>query len=356
MNMNRREFMRLSAMAAAATALPGALRAADGKGEIRAMLFHLGHNMWSEWLPAELMTPEFVKPRFLPDTELRFEEESWRRLVGRMAEKKVNMVVLDLGEGLAYPSHPELAVNGSWSPDRMKAEVARLKGLGIEAIPKLNFSATHDGWLKQYGNMLTHPQWYAVVKDVIRDVAEIFGTPRFLHIGFDEENTDHSNDRNYFVMRKGELWWHDFLYTVKTVEDLGIRPWCWSDYGWDHKEYFTRCPKSVVQSNWYYDESYGGFDPEKYAAKSQKERLVQFWQLEKAGFDQIPCGTNWIGWRRRELKIGADDVIGSLVKLGREVIAPERRLGFMMAPWARTDREHEAFNLKAIDLLADAVG
>jgi len=32
----------------------------------------------------------------------------------------------------------------------MKDEIARLKGLGLEPIPKLNFSACHDAWLKDY--------------------------------------------------------------------------------------------------------------------------------------------------------------------------------------------------------------
>ena len=352
--MTRRDFVKTAAGAAAVSVMPSVLRAADGREAIRAMLFHLGHNMWSEWLPPELMKPEFVGKGHWPDFELKFETESWERLVARMVERKINLVVLDLGEGIVYPSHPELAVKGSWSPDRMKEEVVRLKGLGIEAIPKLNFSATHDGWLKQYGLQLTQPAWYAVVRDVIRDVAEIFGRPRFFHIGFDEENVGHAGGLNYFVMRKGELWWHDFLYTVKCVEDCGSRPWVWSDHGWGDMTYFTRCPKSVVQSNWYYDEAHGGFDPKTNKTDDHK-RLIEFWNLEKAGFDQIPCGTNWVGWKRKQENCGADDVMSSLVKLGREVIAPERLLGFMMAPWARTDRAHEDWNLRGIDLLAEAL-
>ena len=83
---------------------------------------------------------------------------------------------------------------------------------------------------------------------------------------------------------------HDYLHLVRTVERLGARPWCWSDYGWRHPEFLKRSPKSVVMSNWYYDEWYGGFDP-KTNKTSDLERLVQFWDLEKAGFDQLPCGS-----------------------------------------------------------------
>jgi hypothetical protein len=45
---------------------------------------------------------------------------------------------------MVYPSHPELAVKGSWSPEKMKSELARLRALGLEPIPKRNFSASHD--------------------------------------------------------------------------------------------------------------------------------------------------------------------------------------------------------------------
>ena len=82
-----------------------------------------------------------------------------------------------MGEALAYPSHPELAVKGSWSPEKMRAEVARLKAIGIEAIPKLNFAATHDGWLKDYHRMLSTPEYYRVVSDTIRDAIEAVKLP-----------------------------------------------------------------------------------------------------------------------------------------------------------------------------------
>ncbi len=336
-------------------AAPAAVPPWNGQDKIKAMLLHLGHNMWCEWLPDDVQGVAQIFPRYVPDTTLRSRDDLWRRVTARMAERGLNMLVIDIGEGLVYPSHPELAIAGSWSPDRLRDEVVRLRGLGIEAIPKLNFSATHDGWLKHYHRMLTTPPYYEVVRDLIGDVTEVFGTPRFFHLGYDEETTAHSPDRNYFVMRTGEMWWHDFLYTVKCVEDRGCRPWMWSDYAWDHDDFFSRCPKSVVQSNWYYDESHGGFDLAANTTSDHK-RLETFWKLEKAGFDQIPCGTNWVGWKRREENCGADDVIGRLVRLGRDVISDGHLLGFMMAPWKSCDTEENTqTNLRGVDLFADAL-
>ena len=352
-----------AAVAAAGCATKQPLARYVAPGEIKALLLHLGHNMWCDWFPEDIDL-EIVKAEVgggrnpFPDTELRSKEELWRQATDYAAKKGVNMIVIDVGEALIYPSHPELAIKGSWSPEKLRDEIRRLNALGLEVIPKLNFSTTHNGWLKHYRRLLSTETYYKVCEDVIRDVAEIFGTPRLFHIGYDEETARHQGGSKrclYVQVRKGEFWWHDFFHIVRTVEKNGMRPWCWSDFGWDNREYFTRCPKSVLQCTWYYDESYGGFDL-KTNKTSDHKRLLEFWDLEKAGFDQTPCGTNWVGWKRRQEGVGADDVIGKLVKMGREVIAPERLKGFMMAPWASCDTpENVAFIRRGVNLFAAAL-
>lgn len=348
--IRRREFI---SMAAAASVAPGVLKAADGESQIKAFLMHLGGNMWCEWLPENIAyDPE---SKYKPNLKLRTKDELWRKVIDHVIKRGMNMVVIDLGEGVQYPSHPELALEGTWPVQKLKDEIKRLRDHGVEAIPKLNFSATHDGWLKDYHRMLTLPKYYEVVKDLIRDVVDIFDGPRFFHLGYDEETTGYAKGRNYFVMRSGEMWWHDFLFTVDCVQKAGARPWVWSDYGWHHKEYFTRCPKSVVQSDWYYDEANADFslDPKK---NSHWFRLNEILELEAAGFDQIPCGTNWVGWKRKADGVGADDVIGKLVKFSRKHVAKERLLGFMMAPWSHcSDQEGADFALRAADLFAEAL-
>ena len=97
------------------------------------------------------------------------------------------MLLLDLAEQIVYPSHPELAVKGSWAPERVCKELDRLRGLGLEPIPKLNFSTCHHFWLKEYSRMVSTPEYYKVCADVIRDVCEIFESPRLFHLGWDEE-------------------------------------------------------------------------------------------------------------------------------------------------------------------------
>ena len=311
--------------------------------EMRGMFLQFGNNMWSD-VPVKDWA--LTKKEDLAEVSsldvLRFDEEVWRRLTDRMVQKGFNAVVMDLGEGCIYPSHPELAVKGSWSAERLQKELARLRGIGIEPIPKLNFSTCHDTWLKEYGRMVSTPEYYRVCADVIRDVCEIFDKPRLLHLGYDEENFGNQRKYAYAVVRQGELWWHDFLFFVKTVEKLGMRPWIWSDKIWHGKdEFLSRMPKSVMQSNWYYRQ---WFDFET-IPKERRVHLESFLTLEKAGFDQIPCGSNW----------ACEENIAGLVRFCRKNIAPERLKGFLMTTWGPTLPNHEAKLLRGIDLAAAAM-
>ena len=360
----RRDFISGLACTGAAVvagcATPPKVGAFVAQGEIHALLLHLGHNMWNDYLPDD-MDNAILKDTARTyedgavDTVLRNDDRLWNRVIGRMADKKLNMLVIDLGEGLKYPSHPELAINGSWSPDRMRSEIARLNALGIEVIPKLNFSTSHNGWLKHYRRMVSTEPYDRMCEDVITDVAEIFGTPRFMHIGCDEETPWHQSIFRFVAFRRNELWQHDFLHIIRTCEKNGMRPWAWSDYGWNHPDFYEWCPKSVIMSNWYYDEQYGGFDLVTNKT-SDHARLKGFYDLDKAGFDQIPCGTNWVGEVRAQKKLGADDVMGKLVTLCRRDISAQHLKGFLMAPWQSCDTEENTVtNCRAIDLLADAL-
>ena len=318
---------------------------ASAKGPDRAMLLHLGTNMWSD-IPVASWGP--FKSREDLDLvcaadHLRCDREVWRRVTGRMAERRINMLVIDLGEALVYPSHPELAVKGSLTPDEMRAELARLRGLGIEPIPKLNFSTAHDTWLKSYERMVSTPKYYQVCGDVIRDVVEIFGRPRYFHLGYDEETAAHQSQYGFVCVRQGELWWSDFLRLVAEVERAGSRPWIWSDYIWHHKaEFLRRMPKSVLQSNWYYGET---LNPSEQPPEGLEcDRVQAYLELDKAGFDQFPCASNY----------RFDKSMSATADFVRRRLSPERVKGLLMAPWFFSNVRFEHKLLAACDQLADA--
>ena len=316
---------------------------------IWGLMIQLGHNMWGEeplyGAPSPDKADKYAQPRNRTDRKL------WNEVTEYAAKKGVNLLLIDLGEGLVYPSHPELAVEGSWTPEEMKKELARLRGLGLEPIPKLNFSTTHDAWLKDYSRMISSPDYYKVCADLIRDVCEIFGKPRLFHLGMDEEAIGAQGSSRLAVERHEPLWWHDFLFLAGEVEKNGSRPWIWSDYQWKHPKTFPqRMPKSVMQSNWYYFTTFGNCvrREEEIQKRTFPDGLTApqgFLDLESAGYDQIPCASNY----------KVPDNYRMLVKFCREHISRERIKGFLIAPWQRTYGEKcRELLLQACDLTAAA--
>ena len=325
--MTRRSFIGGAAAAAAALSVKGA---SVKPQEFRAVFLPWGRNMWGEALPKGVKS---LKKGRLCNDRVKFDEAKWRQLVDHLILRKMNTVVIDVGEFPIYPSHPELAVKGSRSPDWVLKEVRRLKKLGLEVIPN-----------------------YKACGDIIRDTAEMFDHPRFLHIGYDEERVSHQ--KGFACIRTDEVWWHDFLWFVKTVEKAGMRPWMWSDYGWHNEDFVSRCPKSVVHNNWYYDEWIEGFDLNAMKPKAPSRPLLElFVKLEKAGFDQVPCGSDWMSSKRSKANASNDACMAGLVKFCRKNIAPERLKGFLMAPWVGgyEGKNFVKATKKSIDLLDEAL-
>ena len=322
-------------------------------------LVHLGMKMWGDLpftqkpkrngIQMKILTDEeyeaVTTPEHLAKDRLHFEEPFWRELSVKLRASGCNCIVIDVGEGLRYPSHPELAVKGSWSPEKLKAEIDRLRGMGFEVFPKLNFSTSHDAWLGPYSRMVATPKYYEVCADVIRDTMEVFAPVKNFHIGFDEEDVPmfHSND-SMLVIRQGALWWHDPYWFMREVEKYGARTWAWSDYHRRHtvdqfkSEFIKKMPKAVVQNPWIY-----------WATKEKMEtdiNIQAYLRLADAGYDVAPCGSNCYG---------VTENFPDMAEYCKQKLVPERFKGMIMAPWIRTIEPYRRLHWQAADLMAEAI-
>jgi hypothetical protein len=137
--IRRREF--LSGIAALAASVPAAgLPGIGGKEFIWGYMPQFGNNMWGDMItPPErdgiqtriLTDEEFAvicSPGYDTRTAVRFDEALWRSLSQQICKDGSNLLLIDLGEFVVYPSHPELAVDGSWSAEKMQTEVRRRVG------------------------------------------------------------------------------------------------------------------------------------------------------------------------------------------------------------------------------------
>ncbi len=330
--LNRRRFLQTGA-ALASTPVLSALaqvnlfaEAPKGTADlIWGVLLHLGRNMWGD-------CPTAYTP---PADHFTCDEKLWVELSEKAAKSGLNMIVVDLGEAVQYKSHPELAIQGAWSVEKLREDIERMRKLGLEPIPKLNFSACHDFWLGDYSRMLSTKTYYKVCADLIKEVSEIFDKPRFFHLGYDEETYDHQATYEYVVVRQKELWKKDFLFFIEQCDANGVRPWIWADYGWNHPEFIEWAPKEVLMSNWYYGKD---FNPE-------TSKYVKYYlDLDKAGYDQVPTGSNW----------NNDENFDLTVKFGRDNLSKERVLGYLQTPWHFTEPKDHEHNLRSIDQVGAA--
>ena len=195
---------------AAAAAAAGCVSSPDCSGSLPAEggfiwgnLLHLGMNMWCDWenpKPLDYGWEETVIR--WPSDKVRADMSVWNSWTGAMAREKLNLAVIDLGEALVYPSHPELAAKGAFTPERMRREIARLRKLGMEVVPKLNFSGGHNRWLNEYRPMMGTEAYRRICAEIIADVCEIFDRPRFFHIGYDEETIWHQSRFQHVIVRR----------------------------------------------------------------------------------------------------------------------------------------------------------
>ena len=305
------------------------------KNKIWSILVHLSMNMW--------------------DTDyktLPFDDEMWTWIIEESARIGLNTIILDVGDGIRYPSRPEIAMPGAWDAERIHAEIARCKEKGIALIPKLNFSAAHDQWLGDYARMISSKAYYALAKDLINDAYELFEHPEFIHLGMDEEGIQYVGERDYVCMRQGELYWHDLKFLLDCVNATGARPWIWSSPLYDYPEQYKAHigPKEAIINPYYYnafrEDHYTSVDATPatrvyYNEGIYKDRGFKWVEqdpylenfrnvalpLLKEGYDYIPCASvfNRCDWNHADL-----------LEYFRDKAPDDQILGYLTAPWVVT--------------------
>jgi len=247
-----------------------------------------------------------------------------RELVDELSHFGINMVVLDVLDALQYSSHPEISLEGAFTHEELRAELAYMREHGIEPIPKLNFSSCHDTWLKQYAWMKGTQTYYDVVRDLIDEVCEVFDRPRLFHLGMDEEDLP-THRKGMTIIRCDALWCHDLYFYMDCVQKNGARPWIWGDFYWAHPNVFKKkIPKECLISNWWYErlktDETGAFLP--------KTEMDTYVALSELGYDQIPCTSTWCCHQN----------IAQTVLFFKEkgILDDPHLQGFMVAPWTGT--------------------
>lgn len=297
-----------------------------------ALLVHLSTNMW---LPKR--------------DKIEFDDDFWEYVLKESARTGINTIVIDVGDGIEFASHPEIAISGAWTRKRVRDEVKRCRDLGIALIPKLNFATPHDHWLGEYSRMISTTVYYKVVNDLIKEVYEIFEHPEYIHIGMDEEDARHVQKQDYAVYRQGELFWHDLRFLIDCVRDTGATPFMW---GCPLYRHFDEYKKHIdvdecVLSPWAYNAfrkehwtpiesraDYVAYYNEGEYAKlgikyvEEDPYLVNFREVTpkvvEGGYKLVPCASvfNRCDWNHMDL-----------LEYFKDMAKDEQIVGYMSAPW-----------------------
>lgn len=311
---------------------------------ILAQLIHIGFNFWDD--RPNSYEVELFSDRLAAD-HLRCDDETWNLTLQTLADSGANMVILDLGEGLRFESCPELAVPDAWTKERLAGELTRLRAMGLTPIPKINFSACHDAWMGEYQRMIGTAAYYDFCKNIIAEALELFGKPEYFHIGMDEENARLQRHLSHCVIRQHELWYRDLNFYAEHASRTGARPWMWSDKIWEDEENFVKnVSRDILQSNWYYGlDLFGEREPlpgEKNF--NRPEHITYFEKLGRAGFDQVPAGSNYANTENMEL----------LGKYSAEKIDASRLKGLMQTTWFPTIQANNQRMVEAAQQLGRA--
>lgn len=318
--------------------------------------FFVNLGAWDAWVP--------------PYTELPFDQEMWDYIVEESARSGINTIVIDIGGGIDFASHPELTLKGAWSRKKLRDEMARCREKNITLIPKLNFATPHAVWLGEYRRMISSTIYYKLCNDLIKEAYELFDHPPYIHLGMDEEDAKHVAHQEYAVYRQGELYWHDLRFLVDCVKDTGAKPWIWScplfDHPKEYKEHFDA--DEVVLSPWYYNafrkehwtpiesrEVYMTYYNEgQYANMGIKfveedPFLVKFREvalpLMKEGYQYVPCAS---------VCNQCDYNSADLMEYFKENAPDDQVLGFITAPWKPVLNEHKTYFEQSFKLFKEA--
>ena len=289
-------------------------------------LMHLGGNMWQKPGNAKSYKKETID--WIYRDYLVTDDATWKTVTDFLPSCKINTLLIDMGEAVQLRSHPELAVKGSWSQEKFKDELKRLRALGLEPLPKFNFSACHNGWMKDMMYRIGTKEYDDFCKDIIDETCELFDGPALFHLGMDEEDwgSQSVNGHSVITTRSPERFAEDTNKLFDACRGNGVRPWMWAgisvfDYYGSEKRFTEAVAKDVVLSNYHYGSIHVDGD-DMYASPSVRHYKT----LDQLGYDQIPCASTWC----------EPTCNLRTMNFAKKYLDDDKLLGFMSAPWHLT--------------------
>ena len=146
--------------------------------------------------------------------------------------------------------------------------------------------------MKEIGDQVDTPEYYALCRDVIEETIELFDHPAFFHLGLDDETAKTQEYQPFCITRSPERLAYDANYLFDLCRAGGARPWIWADSNtvkqWGgEKGFCAGVPRDVAVSNRYNEMTIRVGEPDIFSVPE----VALYRDLEKWGYDQIPTGS-----------------------------------------------------------------
>jgi hypothetical protein len=155
------------------------------KTPVRGYLIHMSH-----------YDPVWYEKK---DREKPFDLKIGCEIVDAVAQAGLNLLAIDLDDGVIFKSHPELKRHYSVPMSHLSELVAHAREKRLEIVPKLNFSKSklhrHNDWFSPHHELEDTEDYWKLAFEVIDEVLEVCAPERFFFIGMDEDT--HRTDDQY---------------------------------------------------------------------------------------------------------------------------------------------------------------
>ena len=213
----------------------------------RGLLIHFSH-----------YDPNWIRRK---RTEERFDLRTGLKVVDAMAGLGMNLLVIDIEDGVVFKNHPELRRRYSVPIAQLEALARAARERAIDVVPNLNFSKSprhlHDEWLRPHTDpddwLRGRTSYWRTARDVVAEAVRACQPRRFFHVGMDE---DHSRSLRQYV--------EDIRRLRRILQPHGLRPVIWNDSGFEGRDVIAevhgeksraaegRLPRDVVHVLWDY--------------------------------------------------------------------------------------------------------
>ena len=266
---------------------------------------------------------------FVYREEMYCQKEVWIRATNLFAKLGFNTLVIDIAEGVRLDSHPEIATKGAWSKDELRAELSRLRSIGLEPIPKFNFSPGHSAWMGHWAYRFGTPEFDIFCKEIIEETIDLFDTPRIFHIGEEEESAEVQH--NYIsITRCPKKKAQDMRFLFDVIMKKCVRPAAWMD-----PDVFEALegdvPREVLFFTWNY-----GMHRDVETLEETRPYIQLIHKYATLGYDVVPTVSTW-SWH-----LNAKETM----KACKKHVPADRIAGYMTASWMLT-RENKFLSIAA---------